>query len=81
MNTGTMTSKGQITIPKDVRDELALEPGSRVTFIRNEDGYFELHKEKRSVRDLAGSLRSTGPARTVEEMDAAIAAAAAESMQ
>lgn len=81
MSTGTMTTKGQITIPKDVRDELALEPGSRVSFIKNEDGFFELHREKRSVRDLAGSLRFTGPARTLDEMDAAIAAAAAESMQ
>ena len=81
MSTGTRTSKGQITIPKDVRDELSLEPGSRVSFVKNEDGFFELHRERRPVRDLAGSLRFEGPARTLEEMDAAIAAAAAESMR
>lgn len=80
MSTGTMTTKGQITIPKDVRDELGLEPGSRVSFLKNEDGFFELHRERRPVSDLAGSLRFTGPARTLEEMDAAITAAAAESM-
>ncbi|MFT3969631.1 MAG: AbrB/MazE/SpoVT family DNA-binding domain-containing protein [Micropruina sp.] len=47
-----MTANGQITIPKDVRDELALEPGSRVSFIKNEDGYFELHRERRPVTEL-----------------------------
>lgn len=81
MSTGTMTTKGQITIPKDVRDELGLEPGSRVSFHKNDDGYFELHREKRSVKDLAGSLRHDGPPRTLEQMDAAIAAAATESMR
>lgn len=80
MNTGTMTTKGQITIPKEVRDELSLEPGSRVSFVKNEDGFFELHRERRPVSDLAGSLRFTGPARTLDEMEAAIAAAAAESV-
>ncbi len=80
MSAGTMTTKGQITIPKDVRDELGLEPGSRVNFLKNEEGFFELHRERRPVSDLAGSLRFAGPARTLDEMDAAIAAAAAESM-
>lgn len=73
-----MTANGQITLPKDVRDELALEPGSRVSFIKNEDGFFELHRERRPVTELAGSLRFAGPARSLDEMDAAIAAAAAE---
>lgn len=79
MSTGTMTSKGPITIPKDVRVGLSLKPGRRVNFVKNEDGFFELHLEKRPVTDLAGSLQFTGPARTLEDMDAAIAEAAAES--
>lgn len=79
MSTGTMTSKGPITIPKDVREGLSLKPGRRVNFVKNEDGFFELHLEKRPVTDLAGSLQFTGPARTLEDMDAAIAEAAAES--
>lgn len=58
MSTGTMTSKGQITIPKDVRDELSLEPGSRVSFVKNEDGFFELHRERRPVRILRGRYGS-----------------------
>jgi AbrB family looped-hinge helix DNA binding protein len=37
-----MTSKGQITVPKDIRDTLGLKQGSRVAFRRNEAGKFEI---------------------------------------
>lgn len=43
MSIGTITSKGQITIPKDVRDALHLVAGSRVRFVKNEHGLYELH--------------------------------------
>ncbi|MFT3877351.1 MAG: AbrB/MazE/SpoVT family DNA-binding domain-containing protein [Propioniciclava sp.] len=36
MATGSVTSRGQITIPKGVRDDLGLEPGSRVSFVKKE---------------------------------------------
>lgn len=82
MSVGTaVTTNGRITIPKDVRDELGLAPGSRVSFLKNENGFFELHCERRPASDLAGSLPFTGPARTLEQMDAAAASAAAESME
>ena len=32
----TLTSKGQVTIPKQIRDELGLKPGSEVEFVREE---------------------------------------------
>jgi|CXWJ01.1.fsa_nt_gi AbrB family looped-hinge helix DNA binding protein len=81
MSVGTITSKGQITIPKEVRDDLGLGPGARLSFLKNEEGVYELHRERRSVKDLAGSLRYDGPPKSIEEMDDAIAAAAAESMR
>lgn len=81
MSVGTaVTTNGRITIPKDVRDELGLEPGTRVSFLKNESGFFELHLERRPVSDLAGSLAFAGPAGTLEQMDAAVAAAAADSV-
>ena len=81
MSVGTITSKGQITIPKEVRDDLGLGPGARLSFLKNEEGVYELHRERRSVKDLAGSLRYDGPPKSIEEMDDAIAAAAAGSMR
>lgn len=79
MSTGTMTSKGQITIPKAVRDDLGLVNGSRVVFERTPEGDYLLRREASSIRSLRGVLRYHGPAVSVEEMNEAIAAAAAES--
>jgi AbrB family looped-hinge helix DNA binding protein len=33
-----VTTKGQVTIPKDIRDELGITAGSEVEFVRNKDG-------------------------------------------
>jgi antitoxin PrlF len=74
MPTSTVTSKGQITIPAEVRRELGLHPGSRVDFIRNESGGYELAKTG-SVRALKGILGPAARTLTVEEMDDAIAEA------
>lgn len=40
----TLTSKGQVTIPKRVRDALKLTPGARVEFAVNREGEVVLHK-------------------------------------
>lgn len=79
MPSGTVTSKGQITIPKAVRDDLGLVSGSRVSFERTPDGDYLLRRQAGSIRQLRGVVEHHGPAVTVEQMDEAIAAAAAES--
>lgn len=77
MPEATITSKGQVTIPKSVRDELHLQPGDRVDFMVEADGRATMRPRKRSIRELAGSLRRRGrkPA-TLEEMQQAIEAGA-----
>jgi len=40
----TITSKGQVTIPKQIRDALNLAPGSSVEFAVNKDGEVVVHK-------------------------------------
>ena len=40
----TLTSKGQVTIPKQIRDALNLEPGCSVDFAVNQDGEVVIHK-------------------------------------
>ena len=46
----TLTSKGQVTIPKKVRDSLNLTPGCEVEFSVNRDGEVVLHKVKEQAR-------------------------------
>lgn len=56
----TVTSKGQITIPKVVRDRLRLNPGDRVDFVVQAEGEVVLRPATLDVRDLKGILRRPG---------------------
>jgi antitoxin PrlF len=67
MTTATLTSKGQITIPADVRRALNVQTGDRVEFVQVESGRFELVAATRSVRELKGMLGK--PARTLSIAD------------
>lgn len=78
MSVGTMTSKGQITIPKDVREALGLTPGTKVTFTRTADGDFVLSTSKPSLMTLRGRLAHTGPTVALDEMDESVAGGAAD---
>ncbi len=48
--TATVTSKGQVTLPKAVRDLLDIGPGSLIDFERAPDGRIVLVKVERTVR-------------------------------
>lgn len=75
---GTMTSKGQTTVPQEIRELLKLKPGDRIRYvIRNGEVVFRA-KNKRLI-DLAGILhRPDAPAMTIAEMDDAIGDAIVE---
>lgn len=79
MSTATLTSKGQMTLPKDVRDDLRLKPGDKVEFVKV-DGRYELRPRNIRAADLAGFLGRPPNGRrvTIEEMDEGIAQAVAE---
>jgi AbrB family looped-hinge helix DNA binding protein len=73
MPEATLTTKGQVTIPKAVRDHLKLDTGARVDFVIEDDGTVVLKPVTRHVRELAGLLYRPGQkALSVEEMDRAI---------
>jgi len=78
MSEAKMTTKGQITVPKDVRLKLGLRPGDRVRFIVEDDGRVRLLPAKRDISELVGMLPKPKRALTLEEMDEAIAQAVAE---
>ena len=78
MTSATLTSKGQITIPAEVRESMGLHAGSRVVFVPTGSGGFEIYPESTSVRELKGSVPSLGRPVTLDDMDAAVAAGAAE---
>jgi len=71
----TLTSKGQVTIPKVARDALHLTPGDRIEFVFGDNGRLFLLPVTRSVRTLKGMLPKPAKPVTLEAMDAAIIAA------
>jgi AbrB family looped-hinge helix DNA binding protein len=79
MASATVTSKGQITIPKDVRERLGLEAGDRVVFVVQSDRDVVLKPAKTDIRELHGMLYRKGRRpRTLEEMDEGIALSLAD---
>jgi len=74
MATATMTSKGQITVPKEVRDELNLTVGSKVMFVKLQEGQYRLVARTGRIQDLAGMLHDPDrPALSIDEINDAIA--------
>lgn len=73
MSTATLTTKGQITIPADVRRALNVEAGDRVEFVQVEPGRFEVIASTRSVRELKGMFGKPKRSVSIDEMNAAIA--------
>ncbi len=73
MPTSTVTSKGQITIPAQVRAVLGLEAGSRVEFVEIERGQFLMVAATDDVQSLKGMLRKPRSPVTIEQMNEVIA--------
>jgi len=74
MTTATVTSKGQITIPLEVRQALHVEAGDRVEFVQIEPGQFMFVAANRSVTELKGMFGKAAKTVSIEEMNRAIAA-------
>jgi antitoxin PrlF len=68
----TLTSKGQITIPKEVRDALHLRAGDRLDFVVQPDGTVRVLPVKGSVKALKGILPKPTRAVSLEDMERAI---------
>jgi len=56
----TLTSKGQTTIPKEIRESLGMKAGDRMTFTLMPDGTVVMRVKNKSVTQLAGMLHKKG---------------------
>lgn len=72
MVTATITSKGQTTIPKTVRERLRLKAGDRVEFVVQEDGTALMVPATVHVGDLEGILPAPKTPVSIEAMNEAI---------
>lgn len=73
MSMATITSKGQTTIPKEIRDHLKLHPGDRIDFIIEREGRVVIEPSTVDVKELEGILHKPGKkAVSVEDMNQAI---------
>lgn len=71
MSTVTLTSKSQMTLPKEVRDDLGVGPGDKIDIVKK-DGEYVLRR-RRSALELAGKFHRPGQKPlSIGEMDEAI---------
>lgn len=75
----TVTDKGQVTLPKAIRDRLGIRAGSRIEFEVQPDDTLTVRLLTRGSTGLFGLIEQPGQAvRSLDEIDAGIAAAVAE---
>lgn len=75
METTKLSSKGQVIIPKDVRDGKGWKPGDELIVEDRPDGVLLKRKspfKATTLDEVIGIACYTGPPRTIEEMNAAV---------
>jgi len=82
MPTATLTSKGQLTLPVEVREALGLKTGDKIDFFLTADGSYALQPKTGSIMEMYGILAKYAhkgrKAPTIDEMNEAIVKAASE---
>ena len=78
MATATLTSKGQLTLPVEIRKKLGLKAGDKIKFFLNEEtNHYEMVPATKSIKSLFGAFHVPGRHFTIGEMNRAIARAGA----
>jgi AbrB family looped-hinge helix DNA binding protein len=72
MPSATLTSKGQITLPAEMRAKLRLVAGNRLDFEEQPDGSYVVRARKGDIRALKGIVPKPAKPVTLEDMDRAI---------
>ena len=74
MSAATITSKGQITIPKSIRSLLDLHSGDKINFLVSESGEVRVVPVTQNVSTLKGIVSKPRKAVSIEDMKATIKA-------
>ena len=70
MPIATMTSKGRLIVPKEIRDQLGRKPGDKVELVPTGDNGATLRRRRKlSMHELLGSLPTNGVTATPEQID------------
>jgi len=56
MSVATITGKGQVTVPVDIRNRLDLRPGTKLDFYAQPDGSIRAIPRRRTLNDLYGAM-------------------------
>jgi AbrB family looped-hinge helix DNA binding protein len=72
MTTTTLSSKGQITIPKRIRDLYHLETGDKIEFLEDDRGVVTIWPVTENVTKLKGMIAKPKKPVSIEEMNRAI---------
>ena len=72
MRAATLNSKGQITLPKEIRDALGVSPGDKLVFRRRSDGTIVVEAATIDFRALAGMLEPKRKGAVIEQIQEAI---------
>jgi AbrB family looped-hinge helix DNA binding protein len=75
MKRTTVSTKGQVVLPKEIRERRHWRPGTELVVEERPEGVLLRSTEKKkglTVADFAGIVKYKGPAKSVEEMNAAI---------
>lgn len=75
MTTVTVSSKGQLVLPKQIREQLKLKAGDRVDLQIEDDEKIVLRPLRKSLADLEGFLPKPTRAVSLEEMEETISSA------
>lgn len=76
MNTAKITTKGQVTIPRQVREDMGVTAGDRLDFVRMEDGNYAVVPASHSIKSLKGIIPRPKKPVSLADMQAAIGAGA-----
>ena len=74
MSAATMTSKGQVTVPKDIRVLLGLQTGDKINFVVNDEGIVNFLPVTKNIQTLKGMIEKPSEPVSIDDMNATVKA-------